>query len=85
MLYQVGDSTFGMLTSRLWRAKQDPVIPAGELLWRLFTVRGAYVGVVRQPPDFRYLGRGVGTIWVRTLDGRGVPVLQELRLVSRGG
>lgn len=81
VLYSAGDSVVGMYTSELWHAAEDPAFPEGARYWRLFTVRGEYLGMVRQPDDFRYLGRGHGVIWARVLDENASPVLEELRLV----
>jgi hypothetical protein len=80
VLYAAGDTVFGMFLAGMWRAAEDPVLPPG-IWWRLFTLRGAYVGVVEQPEDFRYLGQGDGTFWARVLDENAYPVLQELELV----
>lgn len=83
-LYALNDSVFGMLLSSLWRAAEDPPLPAGTVLWRMFTVRGEYIGVVWLPEDFRFLGYGAGTIWARVLNESGIPVIQELELVPPG-
>lgn len=80
MLYPVNDSVFGMLLSNLWRAAEDPPLPVGRMYWRLFTVRGAYLGTVEQPSDLRVLGEGEGALWVRVLDEAARPVLEEVRL-----
>lgn len=82
-LYAVGDSLFAMFLSGLWRGAEDPHIPAGQILWRLFTIRGEYVGAVPLPEDFRHLGAGNGTVWARVLDESGYPVIQELEVVRR--
>lgn len=84
MLYPVNDTVFGMFLSDLWRAAEDPPIPPGNIYWRLFTVRGEYLGVVQQPEDFRYLGLDTGTLWARLLDENLEPVLAELELVPLG-
>lgn len=81
MLYAANDTVFGMFLSELWRAAEDPSLPVARIYWRLFTIRGEYLGVAQQPDDFWFLGRGHGTIWARVLDGRGYPVIQELELV----
>lgn len=83
-LYAVNDTIFGMLLSGTRRAAEDPVLPDGEIWWRMFTVRGEYVGVLRPPgdyQDFRVLFSGNGRVWARAFDPRGYPVLQELALV----
>jgi hypothetical protein len=85
MLYTVNDTVFGMFFSSLWRAAEDPPVSVGEIYWRLFTIRGEYLGVVRQPEDFKYLGRGDGTMWMSILDELGNPVLQEVVLAPRDG
>jgi hypothetical protein len=84
MLYAVNDSVFGMLMSGLWGAAEDPPLPDGSKFWRLFSVTGEYLGVVRQPDGFRYLGRGDGTLWARVLDENAEPVIVEFEL-ARGG
>jgi hypothetical protein len=80
VLYPVNDSVFGMFTSALWGAAEDPPIPEDVIYWRLFTLRGEYVGFLRQPDDFRFLGVGAGTMWARLLDARLEPRVVELRL-----
>lgn len=84
-LYAINDSVFGMFLSSLWRAEEDPPLPAGRKLWRMFTLRGEYAGVVWLPEDFRFLGYGAGTIWARVLNESGIPVIQELELLPSGG
>ena len=81
MLYAVNDSVFGMFVSALWHAAEDPPLPSGKIYWRLFTVRGEYLGVAEQPEDFRLLGRGQNTLWANLLDEAGYPVVAELELV----
>lgn len=85
MLYAASDTVFGMLLSGLWRGAEDPALPAGQIYWRLFTIRGEYIGVAQQPQDFRFLGTGPGTLWARVLDGNGYPVIREFELVRKGG
>lgn len=85
MLYAVNDSVFGMLLSNLWHAAEDPPLPDEATYWRLFTVRGEYIGTVEQPSDFWVLGRGHGTLWVRVLDDDAQPVIEEVRLEPTAG
>lgn len=82
-LWAVNDSTFAMLVTSVWRAREDPAIPAGDRLWRLLTIRGEYLGWLRLPEDFRFLGLGNGTIWFRILDDEGNPVFMEAMLTRR--
>lgn len=87
-LFAVNDTIFGMLLSQNRRAADDPALPEGEIWWRMFTVRGEYLGVLQPPGDyeeFRVLFSGNGTVWARSLDPNGYPVLQELSLVRRDG
>lgn len=85
MLYPVSDTVFGMFTSNLWGSAEDPPIPEDVVYWRLFTLRGEYLGFLRQPDDFRFLGNGSGTLWARLLDERLEPRLIELELVRARG
>lgn len=82
-LYTLGDSIFGLFTSELWKAAEDPPLAVGRVWWRLFTVRGEYVGVVALPEDFWPLGVSERGIWARVLDESGYPLIQELELVRR--
>lgn len=79
-LWAVNDSTFAMLVTSVWRAREDPAIPAGDRLWRLLTIRGEYLGWLRLPEEFRFLGLGNGTIWFRVLDSGANPVMVEAML-----
>lgn len=81
VLTTVNDTVFGMLLSDLRRAREDPRLPPGRMLWRMFTIRGAYVGVMWRPDDFSILWSGGGAVWARALDESGNPVIQEVRLV----
>lgn len=81
MLYPVNDTVVGMFVSSLWGAEGDPELPAEAILWRLFSLRGEYLGWVEQPEDFRFLGPGRGTMWARILDANAEPVIVELELV----
>lgn len=83
VLMAMNDTIFGMFQSGMWRAAEDPPLHDVGILWRMLTLRGEYVGVVSQPEDFRYLGRGDGTLWARVLDERAYPVIQELALERR--
>lgn len=80
VMYAVDDTVFALFTSDLWKAKEDPDLPAGEIWWRMFTVRGEYVGVVQVPDGFWPLETGRGNVWARVLDEVGYPVIQELEL-----
>lgn len=80
MLYVPGDSIFALFLSNLWRAAEDPSLPAGQIYWRLFTEGGRYLGVLEIPENFRYLNRGRGTTWARVFDDDLNPVIQELRV-----
>jgi hypothetical protein len=82
MLYPLSDTVFGMFVSNLWRAEEDPVLPEEAIYWRLLTLHGEYLGFVRQPADFRFLGLGSGSIWARLLDERLEPRLVEFELVN---
>ncbi|MCP5116843.1 MAG: hypothetical protein GY953_38955, partial [bacterium] len=82
-LYTVNDTVFGMFTSELWKSAEDPPLPVGAIWWRLFSVRGEYLGVVQLPEDFRPLGRSESGLWARVLDDTGYPLIQELELVRR--
>lgn len=84
-LYAVSDTVFGMFTSGLWRAAEDPDLPVGKIWWRLLTIRGEYLGVLPLPEDFKVLGTGSGSLWARVLDDRGYPVIQELELTRATG
>lgn len=85
-LVAVEDSIFAVYQTTVWRAAEDVSYAPGEAWWRLFTTRGEYLGAVPLPDGFRVLGQGLhGTIWVRVLDGNGVPELRELRLMRAGG
>jgi len=78
----LNDTVFGLYTSRLWRAAEDPILPADLVLWRLISVGGRYLGTVEKPRDFRFLGLGRGTIWARILDPETlIPSLVEFELV----
>ncbi len=82
MLRTVNDTVFGIYTSDLWRAAEDPGLPSDLVLWRLFSSRGRYLGTVEQPDDYRLLGLGEGTIWARLLNEETfLPELVELKLV----
>lgn len=83
-LYAVGDTVFGLFTSALWRSADDPAFPAGQIWWRLFSVGGEYVGVVRIPDGFRALGASERGLWARVLDESGYPIIQELEIVRSG-
>lgn len=80
-LYPVGDSIFGMFTTQLWKAEGDPDLGPSGVWWRLFTVRGEYIGVVELPADFWPLGPSPRGTWARVLNASGEPVVQELELV----
>ena len=81
-LLAVGDSIFGMYTTELWKAEDDPDLTIGRGWWRLFTARGEYVGVVALPEDFWPLGRSSRGVWARVFDASGDPVIRELELVQ---
>lgn len=83
-LYPVNDTIFGMYTSQLWKAESDPDLEVGRVWWRLFTVRGEYIGVVALPDEMSPLGPSPNGIWARVLNERGEPIIQELELVRRG-
>lgn len=80
-LYTVADTLIGMFTSDLWKAADDPRLPVGRVWWRVFSVRGEYLGVVELPEGLWPLGRSENGIWARVLDEFGYPVMQELELV----
>ena len=82
LLYPVKDTVFAMYQSSRWRAAEDPVLPADRMMWRLLAESGEYVGAVWLPEGFTYLGNGVGSIWGKVLDERGIPIIQELELVG---
>jgi hypothetical protein len=79
-LYAASDSVFGMLTSGLWRAAEDPGSLADELWWRMFSLHGRYIGMVRVPEDVTWLWQGVDRFWAFVVTADGEPVLQELTL-----
>jgi hypothetical protein len=79
-LYAANDSVFGLFLSGLWRAAEDPPIPAGEIWWRMFSVHGRYIGVVRVPEDLTWLWQGGDRYWAFRVTADGRPVLQELTL-----
>ena len=61
-LYAVNDTVFGMFTSQLRRAAENPILPHGRRWWRLLSVRGEYLGVLALPDDYlsfkgSFLGR----------------------------
>jgi hypothetical protein len=80
VLYPAGDSIVGMFMTALWHAAEDPPFPAEARYWRLFTLRGEYVGVVRLPDDFWFLGTEGDGVWARVLDESMTPVIVELEL-----
>lgn len=82
-LYAVNDTVFGMFLSALWRAAEDPPLPVGEIWWRMFSTRGAYVGVARVPDGVTWLWQGGERLWAAVLTEAGLPVIQELTLVRR--
>lgn len=82
-LFAFSDSVFGMLLTDIRRAAEDPPLPPGEIWWRLFSVRGEYLGVLEPMGDyesFQLVGRGSGTVWVKSLDEHGFPIIREVRL-----
>ena len=79
--FAVSDSVFGMFQSDIWRPEGDPSLPPGRAIWRLFSVTGSYLGVFELPEDFWPLGRDGDTMWIRSADEAGVPVLRKMRLV----
>lgn len=85
MMYAASDSVFALLTTDLWKAEEDPDLPVGEIWWRMFTVRGEYVGVVQVPDGFQPLATGRGTIWAEVLNESSYPVIQELELRRADG
>lgn len=84
-VYTLGDSIFGLYTAELWKANEDPDLEIGRVWWRLFSVRGEYVGVVALPVEFWPLGPTARGVWGRVLNERGEPVIQELELVPADG
>ncbi len=81
LLYSVSDTVFAMYQSGRWRAAEDPELPEGRTIWRMFSVSGAYMGALFIPEDFNIISQGDGTLWGTALDERGVPVIQERELV----
>lgn len=79
-LYAVNDTVFGMFLDALWRPAEDPTLPVGAIWWRMFSVRGTYIGVVRVPEDVTWLWQGGDHFWATVLSKEGVPVLQELTI-----
>lgn len=77
----VSDTVFAMVQSGRWRAAEDPELPEGRTIWRIFSVSGQYMGALFIPEDFNIISNGHGTLWGTVLDERGVPVIQELELV----
>jgi hypothetical protein len=80
-LFPVADSVFGMLVTSIQGAARDGEVPVGHHWWRLFTVRGEYLGLLPLPGDydaFRVLGSGGGLLWALVVDDAGVPVIQGL-------
>lgn len=84
-MYTVNDTIVGLYQSVLWRPAEDPAIPFGAPIWRLFTVSGEYVGVLSLPRDFLPLGRTGNSLWISTSDDDARPVLQEVELARGGG
>lgn len=82
-LYAVNDSVFGMFLGGLWRAADDPPIPGGEIWWRMFSVRGRYIGVAPVPADLSWLWHGEDRFWAYRVTSDGRPVLQELTLARK--
>lgn len=80
-LYFLPEDRFGMLTSDLWKAAEDPTLPVGRIWWRIFSMRGEYLGAVPLPEDFWPLGPSENGVWARVLDEVGHPVIQKLDLV----
>jgi len=79
-LYAASDSVFGMLMSALWRAAEDPRSFPDELWWRLFSLHGRYIGMVRVPEDVNWLWQGSDRFWAFSVTADGEPVIQELML-----
>lgn len=53
-LWPVGDSLFALEHTEWAVPRGDPVIRSGQRIWRVFSVAGRYVGVIRFPEGFGY-------------------------------
>jgi hypothetical protein len=49
----IDDSTFALVHSSVSGAQEDPPLGTGETAWRVFTIDGTPVGVIRFPQWFR--------------------------------
>ncbi len=80
-LYAIDDSIFGTRQSNMWRAEEDPSIPEDQVVLRLMSVSGEYLGALPLPDGFQILAGGNGRLWGTAPDTDGVPIIREVLLV----
>lgn len=83
LMWGLGDSLFALQQSHLSTPEGEPRITAGQMVWRVFSTRGKYRGVIVLPPGVAQpywieSGRIVAT----HRDELGVASIQQFRLVQ---
>ncbi len=86
LMWGVTDSLFALQQSHLSTPLGEPRIPAGQVVWRIFSIDGTYAGALELPPGVAQPywieeGRVIAT----HRDDLGVTTIQTFRLTPPGG